>query len=469
MRLKIRDKLFLALLLSNGAVLLAMVLLMQWSFGRGFLNYVGQVEDQTRERLVAELEAAYAREGGWDFLRGNFPRWHALFGLGPEDAAAPPAGRPPAPPQSPLGIVTRITLLDAQGEYVVGNRRLAKHPEILEGIADYPVRHGAAVVGRLRMAPLTALDDRLDRRFVENQTRTFHLIALVLLGLAAGLSLWLARQLVAPVRLLAAATRELAAGRFEQRLPVTRRDELGRLAADFNSLAETLAHNEQARRRWIADISHELRTPLTILRGELQAVEDGVRPFDRETQQSLATEVERLGSLVEDLYQLALSDSGALTYRKEELDLPEVLDDALDAFRQRLGAKGLALEIADWPDSPVWVFADGRRLYQLFSNILENTLRYTDPGGRLRLSCRPDRQEVEVRFEDSAPGVPAASAERLFERFYRVDSSRSRARGGAGLGLAICKNIVEAHGGTVGARPSELGGLAIHIRLPLGR
>jgi two-component system sensor histidine kinase BaeS len=248
-------------------------------------------------------------------------------------------------------------------------------------------------------------------------------------------------------------------------VPVGTRDELGRLAADFNRLAETLERNETLRRRFMADVSHELRTPLAVLSGELEALEDGVRALTPESLASLRVEVNALGKLVDDLNQLALSDVGALAYRKETLDVVPLLEQALDSYRERLAERRLAVETAF--DGAASVFGDADRLVQMFRNLLENSARYTDPGGRVRVAARREGERVAIDFDDSAPGVPQDALPHLFERFYRVEASRSRANGGAGLGLAICRSIALAHGGDISADRSALGGLRVRVALPL--
>jgi len=241
-------------------------------------------------------------------------------------------------------------------------------------------------------------------------------------------------------------------------------DELGRLAEDFNRLAQALERNEQLRRRFMADVSHELRTPLAIVKGELEAIEDGVRPLSRESLASLNHEVAALGKLVDDLYQLALADVGALAYRKEPVEITQLLQEAVDSLGERFNERRLSVET---DLAPARAFADGDRLTQAFRNLLENSLRYTDAGGRVRIVARRHAGKIRIVVEDSDPGVPAQAMPHLFERFYRVDGSRSRANGGAGLGLAICRSIVEAHDGEIKARSSPLGGLAVEIELPV--
>ena len=295
----------------------------------------------------------------------------------------------------------------------------------------------------------------------------FAAIGLGMLGaallLGAGLAHWLTRR----VRALASGTEALMRGDYDVRLPVAGRDELDRLAGDFNSLAATLAATRRARSQSIADIAHELRTPLAVLRGEIEALQDGVRSLDAASLASLAQEVAHLGRLVEDLHTLSLADLGALSYRKEPLDVAELAGEAVAMQRRALDEKGLAVELALEPGAIA--LADETRLAQVFGNLLQNTLRYTDAPGRLAVAVRRAGDRVVLDWQDSSPGVPPEDLPRLTDRLFRVEASRSRAGGGSGLGLAIVKAIVEAHGGTLAARASSLGGLWLELALPAAR
>jgi two-component system sensor histidine kinase BaeS len=287
-----------------------------------------------------------------------------------------------------------------------------------------------------------------------------------MLLVASLLALILARRLVRPLQELAKATHALALGQYEVRVPVNSDDELGQLSSDFNAMAHGLQNSEQARRQFIADISHELRTPLAVLGGEIEALQDGVRPLNPQAVNSLHVEVVRLNRLVEDLYQLALSDIGALTYRKGELDIVELLVESLQRIEPELERCHLTLSTS-LPKDEISIYGDAERLGQLFGNILKNTTAYTDVGGTLTVSAEHLDRCVIIEIMDSAPGVPVGSEGRLFDRLYRLEESRNRASGGAGLGLAICRNIVEAHDGVIEALSSPLGGLLIRITLPL--
>jgi len=431
-------KLFLAILAASAVAAAAMAVATRLSFQSGFFGYLSQVEAQSLESLAARLAAEYRRNGDWRFLQGDYANLRAL-----------------ATPAQP---VQRLTLLDAERRTVVGN------DELSGDAAVRPVLVDERVVGWIARAPYRRISTAADLAFQQEQLRSAWIIAAFALALAALVAVILARVFLQPIKRLADATHRLAAGQHATRVPVQSADELGRLAADFNHLAEALEKNEQLRRRFMADVSHELRTPLAVLSGELEALEDGVRPLSRESLASLRAEVSALGKLVDDLNQLALADVGALAYRKEALDVVPLLEQAVGSYRERIAERQLTLEIRLDEKAPV--FGDADRLTQLFRNLLENSARYTDRGGRLRVAARRDGAKVAIDFEDSAPGVPSDSLPHLFERFYRVDSSRSRANGGAGLGLAICRNIVQAHGGDIAADPSALGGLRVRVTFP---
>lgn len=229
-------------------------------------------------------------------------------------------------------------------------------------------------------------------------------------------------------------------------------------------LAEALQKNADRRRSLFADISHELRTPLAVLKGELEAMDDGVRPLAPPAIKALLGEVDGLTRLVADLHELALAGSGGVGYRMQPLLLDGVLRETLALFVHRFEQRGLRLAADIAPD--LRVQADEARLRQVLHNLLENSLRYTQRGGEVRVSAGIDAQGVAVRIEDSAPGVAEHELPFLFDRFYRAATPGVRAGEGSGLGLAICRVVAEAHGGRIEARSSSLGGLAVTLRLP---
>jgi two-component system sensor histidine kinase BaeS len=239
------------------------------------------------------------------------------------------------------------------------------------------------------------------------------------------------------------------------------------LIRDINSMAEGLEGLESARRRWIAEISHELRTPLTVLRGEIDALAEGIRPLNVEAVASLREEILRLGALVDDLHLLAMADLNALPCYFMEGDAVQLAQRVCQRFERRAIARGISLEIAAPDAGSLPVYWDSQRMEQVLTNLLDNSVCYTDPPGRIRLSIERRQDRVWLRVDDSKPGVPTLELERLFDPLYRSDAARRRHRSGSGLGLAICAALVRAHAGRITAAPSELGGLSILVDMPV--
>jgi len=457
MRLAISARLQLAIL---GVAALAVALVAgasRWNLERAFLGYLDQLAVQQFELVLPRLEQAYAAHGDWRFLLDERRLWFKVLrgDTGPDDDTR----RSFDTALDATGGLSRLGLLDAGEAWVVGHRGL--QPPLKRA----PVVVRGQTVGWLVLAPFNGVADEGSRRFMQAQWNTTAVAALLAVCLAAATGWWLTRQLLAPVRAVAQAARRLSAGRYGVRLDVRSDDGLGRLAQDFNTLAATLQRNESLRREFFADISHDLRTPLAVLTGELDALEDGVRPLNLAAVRSLQAEARCLQELVERLHELALSDAGSLAYRMDDVDLAGLVARAVDAHRGALEEKGLGVSVT-LPRETATVRGDAPRLHQLLSNLLHNSGRYTDAPGHVRVELRCDARRCSVEVEDSAPGVPAEHFDRLFERFFRVDGSRNRATAGAGLGLAIARNIAQAHGASVGARPSALGGLSIRIDFP---
>jgi len=330
-----------------------------------------------------------------------------------------------------------------------------------------PVTVNDAVVGTLTIFLPKKLSGNRDLNFLRQQYQDLAIIGLAMLVLAAGLAWWLALNLTRPLMQTISAVRQLAEGHYGERLDSGRRDEVGSLARDIDLLSQKLDENQRSRQRWISDISHELRTPLAIVRGELEAIRDGVRKPTEAAIDSLHAEAIRLGQLIDDLHQLAIADRGALSYSMKPVDLGEIVSQVCSSFEARMEQAKLQLTHSLESAASPTVMGDDRRLMQLLGNLLENSLRYTDAGGSVEMQVKQSDGKAIVRVQDSAPGVPEAECQRLFERLYRVESSRSRASGGSGLGLSICQSIAEAHDGSISAMPAKTGGLAITLTLPL--
>ncbi|QPF76691.1 HAMP domain-containing protein [Roseateles sp. DAIF2] len=459
MKLNLTTRLFAAVFSTAMAVALAMGVFTHINLNRDFLGYLNEQALGRLELALVSVTAGFKENGNsWDFLRERPELWGRLLRPRVPEAQAPAVKTSPA---ELTGATRRFTLLD------VDRQRIAGFPQVPQTAIERPVVVDGLTVGWLVLAPFESVSSGAEKRFADAQVRTAWAVGGAAVLLAAGVAFWVSRRLLRPVRRVAEASHRLAAGDYGTRVPESRGDdEVARLGHDFNQLALTLQRNEAMRREFMADVSHELRTPLGVLHGELEALEDGVRRLDAQALRSLKGEVLTLHKLVDDLYELSLSDVGALSYRKAELDLREVVGSTLSTFGERVNGSGLALRL-DLLDQPLPVFGDERRLRQLFSNLFENSCRYTEAGGALQISARREGERAIVDVQDSAPGVLPEQLPRLFERFFRAEPSRNRRSGGSGLGLSICQRIVEAHEGRIEARPSPLGGLWLRVELPM--
>jgi signal transduction histidine kinase len=287
--------------------------------------------------------------------------------------------------------------------------------------------------------------------------------ALLSAAVAVVLALAVSRRILAPVEAVTEAARRMAAGDREHRVAVTGRDEVGELAAAFNAMADAVGRSEAARRGLVADVAHELRTPLTNLRCHLEAVQDGLQSPDAATLASLHEETVLLARLVDDLQELSLAEAGQLALHPVELDVAAVVEAAVEAMRPAAEAKGVALR-ADVP--PCRAHADETRTAQVLRNLLSNAITHTAAGGSVTVSAAASTDVVAVEVADTGDGIPAEHLPHVFDRFHRVDPSRARATGGAGLGLAIVRQLVEAQGGTVSVRSEPGRGAAFRFTLP---
>ncbi len=476
------SKILLAQVIAVVLALLVVALLTRASLHRGFIDYLERQESVILKTLAPALADLHEYRGSWSFLKNNPRDWDRIWRQTrpfPREGPGPRHGRPvdgnlarPVQPEDaqllrwmrsldrPM-FKKRLFLLDENRSPVAG-----AVVSSIEEITLEPITAGGLVVGWIGFTPMGKMLPPDAERFLQGQIRLMVTSLLIALGVAAVLGYLLARHLSRPVRQLTSAVNELTQGHYKTRARVETADEIGRLGKNINQLAETLEKNRSARQRWIADIAHELRTPLAVLKGEIDALTDGVRQADERMAVSLREEIDQLTSLVDDLQTLALSDAGALNIIKEPVELSALAGQLAETFRHRLEEKKIGLE-AQYGER-LTLAGDPQRLRQLFNNLLENSCRYVQPLGQVRLALKENGEEIEIILEDSGPGVNEEQLERIFDRFYRAEVSRSRATGGSGLGLSICRNIVESHGGSVQASHSELGGLKIHIVLPKG-
>ncbi|MFK7993253.1 MAG: ATP-binding protein [Granulosicoccus sp.] len=444
----------MALLIASALLILLMYIISSWSFSRGLLNYVNQAAVQEAQSFAEELGIIHEDRQSWEWARGASPEWHALGREKKSRQARPPPRGRRAP---------RYLLADASKRRVVGP------PPGSDSAVQWVQITGQSdsVVGYLGFLQQRRLDSQLDRAFETQQKKSFAFAGAGMVLLCALLAVPMASLIVKPILRIGEAVENIRQGEFHHRVSSRRRDELGALAGNINLLAQTLEKNRDVRQRWIAEISHELRTPISILRGELEAMQDGIRPVSQRAVESLHAEVMGLNRLVDDLHTLSLSDVGALDYRFDTINIVQMLTEFFDNNQAALADASMTLSAALGSQN-LAIKGDGQRLQQMWSNLYQNSIRYSDRGGSLVVKAqRIAEDKLQVLWSDSSPGVPDDALPKLFDPLFRVEQSRNRASGGAGLGLCIVSRIVQAHNGTITAAHSQYGGLEIDIRFPI--
>ena len=475
--------------------------------------------------VAAAAGESYAASGNWEGV-------DALLEAAEEWLTAPPAGRGmgrmmPAIPRESAALVVVDTggrvVADSSDEHL-GQR---VRPDLLR--RGLPITANGRTVGHL----LTVNGPR-EREFAQRLNRS-----IMLAGGIAGLSalvlgLLLTESLARPLRAVRDAARRIGSGELSVRVPLRSEDEVGDVAEAFNQMAADLERNEQQRRTMMADIAHELRTPLSVIRGQVEALEDGVFPLTHDNLAPIRDQSLLLARLVDDLRDLALAEAGRLPLECDEVDLRALAHRVVAAFRPHAHAKGITLTIddpafarspharaggaaegsptaAEHPPTPspstrgpgysgaraggegvpqpaaglpapsprtrgegggggnavppIW--ADAQRIEQVFANLLSNAVRHTPEGGRINITLSAGGDQVQVRIQDTGPGIPPEDLPHIFDRFYRADKARSRAEGGTGLGLSIARRLAQAHGGDIAVASAPGQGATFTVTLPV--
>ena len=282
-------------------------------------------------------------------------------------------------------------------------------------------------------------------------------------GVAMGLVWFLSRGMTSPLREMAAAANAMTTGDYSQRVTATSRDEVGALARAFNKMAAELAETDRQRRDLVANVSHELRTPITALQAQLENLVDGVAEPDPATFRVMLAQVERLGRLVKQLLDLSRLESGAVPLDRSEFRVEPLLTHAVR--EQQLQGAPVTVDVLVEP-ADLTAAGDPERVHQVVANLLENAVRFTPSGGQVDVRARRTVDGVVIEVTDEGPGIPDDERARVFERFYRADAARAAHDGGAGLGLAIARWIVDLHGGDIHPEPREPHGCRMVVTLP---
>jgi signal transduction histidine kinase len=290
--------------------------------------------------------------------------------------------------------------------------------------------------------------------------------ALAATATAILVSSFVTRRIVSPIEEMTRASQRIADGRYDERVHVAGEDELGELAGSFNQMAQTLTETEERRRQLIGDVAHELRTPLSSIRSVMEGLVDGVLPAEPATFLSVQNEVGRLQRLVHDLEELSRAEAGQISLEMELVDPAGLIRTAAERLQPQFEDKGVQLSLDLAPDLPQ-LQVDTVRMSQVLLNLMGNALQYTPPGGQVTVLARTEDSQVIITVQDSGIGIAPEHLPHIFERFYRVDKSRSRTGGGSGVGLTISKHLVEEHSGSISATSPGVGqGSTFSITLP---
>jgi len=416
-----------------------------WTTRSEISQFGERMELMQARRVEAELSTYYYRQGSWEGIQPLVAQWGNLYGR-------------------------RIILTDSEGTVVADSEgELSGKPYVANtpGIPMSPPWETNAI-GMLYLDPgLSPEVDIASLHIVYGAIGRFFIWGgLVAVAIALLLTFFLSRRILAPVKALTQAARRLGKGDLSQRVRVRDKGEVGELAQSFNSMASDLERAEQLRRNMIADAAHELRTPLSNIRGYLEAIRDGIKKPDAETIRSLNEEVASLSRLVDDLQELSLADAGELKLARRKENISRLIDGAVATLQSQAAAKGLTLTVKLTEKLPS-VNIDSHRIKQVLHNLLENAMAHTSRGGSVTVEAWQQGSQIRVSVVDTGEGIPAKDLPNIFERFYRVDKSRTRATGGSGLGLTIAKRLVEAHGGRIEVQSKLRKGSRFTFTLPL--
>ncbi|KTD95712.1 ATP-binding protein [Pseudoalteromonas sp. H71] len=475
--MKIHNKLFLILFSFTFSIIAGLVVLIQWSIGQGVIDYVNAKEIKALEPLVIKLATQYESSASWDEVIRDNKSFRRLIETelqssqfserpGPRSRSM----RPPPPerarfemkgPPKPNNIA-HYALLDKNKQPIRG-----RYLDELTYI-NTPIIVNNIAVGYIAVSKRDGLVDGYELDFLEQQTNYLWLIAIAAALFTLLLTFLLSRHLVSPVKQIATGMHQLTQGNFTTKLTLDRKDELGQLSEDFNVLALTLAKDEKVRKRWLANISHELRTPMSILLGELEAMLLGVREPNTQNISSANDEAMHLKRLIDDLHMLNSAELGGMHYTMQPTDLTLLLNTIEQKYQVLFEQHAINIYVLNSAKQAI-VQADKTRLLQLFDNILMNAVHYakcTTISITAENISKKGQSFIELTIEDNGVGVEPSHLAHLFEYLYRVDGARNRQKGGAGLGLSICKHIVEGHHGEIVAEKASIGGLAVVISLP---
>ncbi len=419
--------------------------------------------------MVNNLEAYYQANGSWQGAENILSNRGGGMGSGMG------RGGPPGSSGAGFGNAMNQNLLlaDAQGMIIAGSNGTRSGEQLTKAEMNsaIPLQVRGKTVGYLLPEGALTFTQAEESQLVTRLNQVALTAGLIAGGISLLLALLLAYRFLKPIRGMITAAGQLAKGDLSQRVPVQGNDELATLGRTFNLMANSLQKAEKSRRAMTADIAHELRNPLAVQRANLEALQDGIYPLTPENLEPILEQNRLLTHLVEDLRTLALAESGQMGLEKVAVDFPALVKSVIERFEPQANARQISLNF-NCQDKIPTLSLDAFRVEQILGNLISNALRYTPENGKIDLNIRLQswkngKQRVQLDVHDSGSGIPEGSLPHVFERFYRADRSRSRSEGGTGLGLAIARQLAEAHGGNLEAQNHHNGGAMFTLTFPM--
>ncbi|WP_088051929.1 sensor histidine kinase [Virgibacillus dakarensis] len=416
-----------------------------------FENYLSE-SDQMRIEMMKQMVISYYNSTGSlkgvDKVLENANRMHMNMGE----------------MMGMMGGSIQIIVLDSSGEIVADTT--PKNMENKNSSVKEPLAINGKNIGTLIAYPVkSASVSRLEQQFVQsvNVTILFGFLVAVLLSLVIGL--FLSKKITKPLTQLVAGIERVSKGKTNFRLSIDSKDEFSQLGDSFNKMTETLERTEHIRKSLVADVAHELRTPLAIIQAKLESIQAGALEATEEVILHVSDEVYRLSRLVNDLQQLSLAESNTLPLHKKRTEINGFVQAILSQFQWFADEKDIRLQFSEG-SADIFIEIDRDRMTQVVVNLLGNALRYTPDNGIVMVDVKAEDKSVVISFKDTGPGIDEQKLPFIFERFYRLDESRKRDEGGAGLGLSIAKGFVEVHGGTINVTSIKGEGTRFEVSLP---
>ncbi|MCD4738824.1 MAG: HAMP domain-containing protein [Anaerolineae bacterium] len=462
MNINLRTRLILSFLVTIVVTVSIVILLANVITRRRFTYMVSANGERLARRVAPAFTDYYVKNGSWqgveEMMMIYYQRWSQ--------------NQPPPNPE--LGNVPpdlfrddRLLLLDRSGKVVADSASHEAPVKLPAGSLEKgaPIIIAGRRVGTVIVVSALGELNNWQTAFLRQVTNLLLGIGVIITGVGLIVSGFQAQRILAPIKALSVAARHISTGDLSQRIPITSDDELGEMAASFNTMAAELEKQEELRHRVMADIAHELRTPLSVLQIELESLEDGLIEPTAEVIVGLQSEVVHLGQLVNDLRVLSLTDAGELHLAQQPVELRGFLREVTARVGAQVHEAGLTLKTV-LPPAPLTVSADQRRLTQILLNLLSNAITHTPAGGTITVTLRQVEEErAAIAVADTGTGIPTADLPHIFERFYQVKAARNGA--GTGLGLSIARSLVAAHGGQLWAASAVGEGSTFTFDLPL--